>query len=122
MRHIGGLRKGYGDEDSPPLDTGQALGQLPCGFVLVEVIPALLQTFDAFGGRYATGGDHQKIIAKALAGPCVQGLPSEIETAYVLNLKINFRAQQGPLRAFQVFLEEQVERHIHERRLVVVIR
>ncbi|MNH17091.1 hypothetical protein D3C79_767450 [compost metagenome] len=94
MRHVGGLRKGHGDEDPPLVDARQAPCQLPRRFVLVEVIARLLQALDALGGRHAAGGDYQEVIAVAPARAGVQGLSGKVEAGDFLHLEVDFRAQQ----------------------------
>ncbi|MNJ43977.1 hypothetical protein D3C77_390090 [compost metagenome] len=121
MRHVGCLRKGHCHEDSSFLDTRQALGKLTRRLVLIEMITTLCKPFDTLRGRDTASSNHQKVIPKAFAATGVHGLSGKIETRDVLHLKVDFRTQQRPLRAFQLFLEEQVEGHVHEGRFVEMI-
>ncbi|CUK17297.1 Uncharacterised protein [Achromobacter sp. 2789STDY5608615] len=122
VRHIGRLGKGDADEYAPAFDRGQAAGQLPRRLVLVEMVARLAQALDALGRGNATGGDDEIVVAMALAAARVQLLGVEIEARHLVDAELDFRPQQGTFGALELFLEEQVERHIHEGRFVVMIR
>jgi hypothetical protein len=81
----------YCDQHTAFFQLAQALSQLACGGMLIEVISPLFQTFYFFRSRYAARRQHEIVVIYFLAAGAVQTAGRKIKTTDFFQLKINFR-------------------------------